>query len=168
MMQVPSPVQHCPHCGKYYFTRTVESKTASFESYDKGNLSYKEIKEALQQFEQQPLEQEEEINLRLLFIQTYNTTFQVEGQRCQIEPTEEERLLFSRQVKRLLEIWKTEPLLKAELLREAGYFDECLTILDHLQADETFKLKIAHRIRKFAENKSTVVFIIYGSRKDFI
>ena len=44
MMQVPSPVQHCPHCGKYYFTRTVESKTASFESYDKGIFHIRRLK----------------------------------------------------------------------------------------------------------------------------
>lgn len=168
MMWEPSPVQHCPHCGKYYFAYSVESKNASFPSSERGNLSYQEISEALRQFAGQPLSREDEINLRLLFIQTYNSTYQIEGKEITTSPTPEEQSLFREQVRRLLEIWDAEPLVQAEFLREAGCFDECIAILDNLQVDEPFKLIIAHQIRTFAEQQSTVVFIIYGSRKDFV
>ena len=168
MLRKPSPVQRCPHCGKYFFTYAVECKEASFQSFDEGKLSYPEITEALHQLKQQQIETQDEINLRLLFIQTYNTTYQLESAKEQPTPTDAERLLFREQVERLLEIWETEPLVRAEFLREAGRFDECVDILDKMQVDEPFKLNIAHQIRTFAEQHSTAVFIIYGSRNDFI
>ena len=168
MLRQPSPVQRCPHCGKYYFSYSVESKDASFQSFDQGDLSYQEITEALKQFEQQPMELQDEINLRLLFIQTYNTTYQLEGKESSISPTHEEQSLFREQIRQLLEIWETEPLVRAEFLREAGRFDECLAVLDSMKVDEPFKLNIAHQIRKFAEQQSSVVFIVYGTRNDFV
>ncbi len=168
MLQTPSPIQKCPHCGRYFFTNITESRKASFQSFDKEELTYEQIKEALQQFENTTLEKENEILLRLLFVQTYNTTFQLEGVPNQPIPTEEEKNLFCHQVERLIEIWEIEPIVKAELLREAGQFDQSLKLLDTLQVNEPFQLKIAHQIRLFAEKQQTKAFIVYGSRNDFI
>ena len=160
MLPKPSFVQHCPHCGKYYFITDVETKESSLKSFDKGELSYKETTEALLQLTSEPLDQQKEINLRLLFIHAYNTTYQLAGADNQSVPTDEERSFFRRQVERLLAIWETEPLVKAEFLRETGQFDECLKILDSVKPKNFFMYEIATRIRSAAQCKSTKVFII--------
>lgn len=167
MMASPSSIQHCPHCGKYFFIHEAHVKKANFTTTDEGDLSYLEIREALQQFAQQKLETRDEIDLRMLFVQAYNSTYQLDGKSIRSQPTEEERLLFQQQVDRLLEIWEVEPLVQAEFLRETGRFEECIDVLDSLQVEEPFKLKIAYQIRQFAVKKSTDVFIIYGMRNDF-
>ncbi|MBR1565114.1 MAG: hypothetical protein IJ650_07200 [Paludibacteraceae bacterium] len=160
MLPRPSYVQRCPHCGKYYFITAVETKEASFRSGDKGELSYREAAEALQQLTSQPIDQKDEINLLLLYIQAYNTTYQLMGKDNQPMPTEEEHSLFCEQVERLLAIWEVEPLVKAEFLREIGQFDDCIKILDTQHPKDFFKYEIATRIRSAAQDKSTKVFII--------
>ena len=160
MLPEASAVQCCPQCGKYYFARLVKTKEASYYSSDKGELNYEEITEALHQLLQQPLEKRDEVNLRLLFIQSYNTKYQLEGVENLPVPTNEEQQLFRQQITRLLEIWEVQPLLKAEFLREAGRFDECLEELSTLKFDSPFESDIADRIRFNAESHSSKVFII--------
>lgn len=85
-MPETSMVQRCPHCGKYYFSYKVESKGGNADSDDQGNLTYEQIKEAVNQYDQVVLEQEDEITLRLLFVQIYNDTFQREGVAHDAQP----------------------------------------------------------------------------------
>lgn len=168
MLWQPSHLQRCPHCGKYYFSYRVETKEANFSTFDQGNLTYQEITEAIQQFDGQTLDPQDEINLRLLFVQTYNSTYQMEDAPAQSAPTQQEQTLYRQQVLRLLEIWEVNPAVRAEFLREIGEFDECLKSLDTFQADEPFYLDIAHQIRTRAEQQNPSVFIIYGRRQDFV
>lgn len=167
MLKQPSPVQQCPHCSKYFFVSTAEARQADFYSFDQGNLSYEQTSEALHQFEINSWNKNEEIILRLLFVHAYNDKYQREFVSKENFPSVEEQALFAAQVVRLLEIWETEPLVKAELYREMGEFDNCLSILDTLQPDEPLKQKIGAQIRQFAVNKSRVVFLLYGNRTDF-
>ena len=160
MLPKPSPVQRCPHCGKYYFAYAVESKEGTTETFDKGELTYPEITEALKQMEKEDLSANDEINLRLLFVHIYNTTYQLSGEKNQPEPTEEEQIRFRQQIERLLSIWDVEALAKAEFFREIGLFDECLHTLDSVKIDDPRKDDIARRIRGLANEKSTKVFMI--------
>ena len=160
MLPKPSPVQRCPHCGKYYFAYAVESKEGTTETFDKGELTYPEITEALKQMEKEDLSVNDEINLRLLFVHIYNTTYQLSGAKNQPEPTEEEQIRFRQQIERLLSIWDVEALAKAEFFREIGLFDECLHTLDSVKIDDPRKDDIARRIRGLAMEKSTKVFMI--------
>lgn len=167
MLKQPSPVQLCPNCGKFYFTATAESHQADYYSFEQGNLSYEQAADALKQFNLSALEKDQEIILRLLFVHTFNDKYQREFVSKGDLPSEEEKAEFKKQVLRLLEIWETEPLVKAELYREIGDFEQCLSILSTLQPDEPLKQKIASQIRQFAIEKKCTVFLLYGNRTDF-
>ena len=167
MLKSPSPVQQCPHCGKFYFASTVESRQADYYSFEQGNLSYEQASNALKQFDIHSLTKDQETVLRLLFVHAYNDKYQREFVTKDDIPSKEEKELFADQVRRLLEIWETEPLVKAELYREIEEFDRCLSILGSLKPDEPLKQKIASQIRQFADEKKSTVFLLYGNRTDF-
>lgn len=50
MLPSVSPVQKCPHCGKYYLHYKQEGESGTRPSDEGGDLSYREWKEAYQQF----------------------------------------------------------------------------------------------------------------------
>lgn len=156
-----SMVQRCPHCGKYYFAFNVESKEGDADSDDQGILTYEQIKEAVNQYDQVVLEQEDEITLRLLFVQIYNDTFQREGVVHDAQPTAADKALLRKQVLRLEQIWDdAEDLLRAELYREIGEFEQATKILDALTIDKPFTEYMASRIRQLAESGQTQAFLI--------
>lgn len=161
MMPEISPIQRCPHCGKYYFAFNVESKEGDADSDDQGNLTYEQIKEAVNQYDQVVLEQEDEITLRLLFVQIYNDTFQREGIAHEAQPTAADKALLRKQVLRLEQIWdNAEDLLRAELYREIGEFEQATKILDALTIDKPFTEYMVSRIRQLADSGQTYAFRI--------
>lgn len=154
-----SMVQRCPHCGKYYFAFNVESKEGDADSDDQGNLTYEQIKEAINQYDQVVLEQEDEITLRLLFVQIYNDTFQREDVVHDAQPTAADKALLRKQVLRLEQIWdNAEDLLRAELYREIGEFEQATKILDALTIDKPFTEYMVSRIRQLADSGQTYAF----------
>ena len=156
-----SPVQRCPHCGKYYFADKVDSKEGEEESDELGNLSYEQIKEAINQYDQVVLTQDDEIALRLLFVNIYNDTFQREGVVHDAQPTADDKTILRKQVLRLLQIWDcAEDLFRAELYREIGEFEQATKILDALTIDRPFTEYMASRIRQLAESGQTQAFQI--------
>ena len=156
-----SPVQRCPHCGKYYFADKVDSKEGEDESDELGNLSYEQIKEAINQYDQVVLTQDDEIALRLLFVNIYNDTFQREGVAHDAQPTADDKTLLRKQVLRLEQIWNNaEDLLRAELYREIAEFEQATKILDALTIDKPFTEYMVSRIRQLAESGQTQAFLI--------
>ena len=160
MLPKPSPIQRCPHCGKYYFAYSAENKESTEMTFDKGELSYQEVTEALQQLSQEQLSNDEEITLRLLFVHNYNSTYQLLSENDQPTPTQEEQTLFRQQIERLLLIFELRDIEKAELHREIGLFDECLRLLDSAEIEDPFRDDVARRILGLAMEKSTKVFMI--------
>lgn len=160
MLLRPSVIQKCPHCGKYYFAQNVETKEGDDCSGDLGELTFEQIKEALTQFDKDWLSIDDEIELHLLFVHIYNDTFQREAVAKEETPTSEDKNLFEKQVLRLLQIWKTEPLLKAEFYREIGEFSQCIQILDTQRENDPFKEKIASKVRMLAEEHKSYAFVI--------
>ena len=167
MLKSPSPVQQCPHCGKFFFTAAAENRQADYYSFEQGNLSFEQACDALKQFDIPSLTKDQETILRLLFVHSYNDKYQREFVSKEDVPSKEEKELFAVQILRLLEIWEIEPLVRAELYREIGDFDNCVSILDTLQPDEPLKQKIASQIRQFADEKKCTAFLLYGNRTDF-
>ncbi len=156
-----SMVQRCPHCGKYYFSYKVESKEGDADSDDQGNLTYEQIKEAVNQYDQVVLEQEDEITLRLLFVQIYNDTFQREGVAHDEQPTAADKALLRKQVLRLEQIWdNAEDLLRAELYREIGEFEQATKILEAQPLDQPFMRYMVSQMRQLAESGQTYAFQI--------
>ena len=68
MLPEISYVQRCPHCGKYYITGRQEVKYAKDGySFEKGLLSYPEMKEAFVQLSEEGfLNKKEESNVRMM------------------------------------------------------------------------------------------------------
>ena len=156
-----SMVQRCPHCGKDSFSYNVESKEGNEDADDQGNLTYEQIKEAVNQYGQVVLEQEDEITLRLLFVQIYNDTFQREGVAHEAQPTAADKALLRKQVLRLEHIWdNAEDLLRAELYREIAEFEQATKILDALTIDKPFTEYMVSRIRQLADSGQTQAFRI--------
>lgn len=156
-----SMVQRCPHCGKYYFAFNVESKEGDADSDDQGNLTYEQIKEAINQYDQVVLTPDDEITLRLLFVNIYNDTFQREGIVHDAQPTADDKTLLRKQVLRLEQIWdNAEDLLRAELYREIAEFEQATKILDALTIDKPFTEYMVSRIRQLADSGQTQAFLI--------
>ena len=160
MLPKPSAVQKCPRCGKYFFLSNAEKKEGQDYSMELGELTFDQAKEALAQFQEDSLSVQNEISLRLLFVHKYNDTFQREHVSKGKKPSAEDMELFEQQVLRLIQIWDIEPLIKAELYREIGDFEKCLVILGELNENDSFRNKIAEKIKTLAQNRKTYAFII--------
>lgn len=126
-----------------------------------GSLSYEQIKEAINQYDQVVLTQDDEIALRHLFVNIYNDTFQREDVVHDAQPTADDKTLLRKQVLRLLQIWDyAEDLLRAELYREIAKFEQATKILDALTIDMPFTEYMASRIRQLADSGQTQAFLI--------
>ena len=167
MMRNVSPIQQCPHCGKYYFASHAESKQGNDISLDEGNLTYEQIKEAVNQYDNVALTQDEEKTLRIMYIRIYNDKFQRENVSHDAQPTEEDKALFRKQVLRSMQVRnKGEDVVCAELYREIGEFEQAIRILDPLTFDEPIMQYYASQIRQLAESGQTYAFQIkYVTKK---
>lgn len=173
MLPEVSPIQKCPNCKKYYFTKQAKceySKDSNSEmsSFMKlGKLTYLELKEA----------REEMMNLTLTNIQrwilnhelfmAYNDYFRREPMNNAFSPTKDDEKLFLTIVYELLEgIENTNDyiLFNAELLREVGRFQEALFLLDGF--DQSKDKWIADAMINKISQKDTSPFLLLkdGSR----
>lgn len=154
---VPSLIQKCPYCGKYYITKASHvliNDTTDFEFIDPVSWGY--FKQSYEAFSKLEKDNVVDYNHRLRMLGAYNDEF------CRTQnppsPTEEDILMFKDNVLHLME-YLSAPLLKAEMYREIGLFDECFKQLD-LVNDEGdgsqmgYKETIAH----LAKQKKTEPF----------
>ena len=74
MLPEISFVQKCPRCRKYYITGRQKEKYAKHgHSFEKGLLTYPEMKEAFKQLSEEGfLNEKEEINVRMMLHHAYN------------------------------------------------------------------------------------------------
>lgn len=134
-----SPVQKCPRCRKYYLYYNQPIKIADHESFTTGDLSYQEWKEAFVQLNAGPsLDDKDRSIIYMRLIQAFNDHY-YRGPALAIytkkstHPLEEYAFIvqiidsFIAYAK-----WETltAKLLKAELYREAGMFNQCKETLD--------------------------------------
>ncbi len=141
MLPHVSLVQKCPHCGRYYLHYKQKGEYGEYESFEKGELTFEEWKEAYLQFDHEcaMLDKNDWANVRMGLIQAYNDM--ITG-RCDVfpdgfgseEPSKEEFVVsvindFVREFD-----WSSvkNPLLKAELYREAGQFDDSMETLQSI------------------------------------
>lgn len=163
MLPHVSPVQKCPNCGKYYFehkNRHGESKNTSF---DCGELTFSEWKEAYKQFQAEGVGGDEMTNIQFWVVQSYNDYF-YRNSIISVKPSEEDYQLFSEMVVGFIESfdWKPvkHPLLKAELYREANCMKECKEVLESIPYDdlEDYEKSIFNDIKRRMESNDNIVF----------
>ena len=166
----PSPVQKCPHCGKYYFMPFYQ-ETRESDNYwgEQGLLNYHEWKEAYHQFCEN-FESPENIckvnrirlnNVRFWILQSYNDYYYRENNG---QPSAEEFEFVKSMVVKFIEE-KTEdvnPLMKAEMYREINEMQKCSEILSSVSPEQLddFEMKIYCGIKERMEKGDNKVFRI--------
>ena len=162
MLPNVSPVQKCPVCGKYYFEHKQSFGESTNVSFDLGQLSFKEWKDAYLQFLYEGIDEDEMNDVRFGVIQSYNDMFH-RNINC-VKPSDEEFQQFSKIVVDFINTFDWEPvkhpLLKAELYREANLMKECKEVLDSIPYEELedFEKSIYSDIKLRMEKNDKVVF----------
>lgn len=141
-----SPVQKCPACGHYFMLSGDALHRAKGEREycsDTGRLSYAEMKEALLQMEKDSLTKEDELSLRLEFLHRFNDAFRENFNAYEEGDTDENKMvrnesdweLHRANLESLVALLDDndaeQRILLAEMYRELGKFDECLSELNH-------------------------------------
>lgn len=159
MMEYASFVQQCPMCKHYFITRTTNHKRANtIYTFNKGELPYSNLKEALQEFSTNGLKGKDEYTVRLMVLHAYNDLYgNTENKNI---PAEE--LEFMRQnILRLLPL-SQDKVLRSELYREIGEFDKCLTTLTNIHPRSEFEQMIVSKIREHCMQEDTKIFTLVG------
>lgn len=153
MLPQPSPVQKCPHCNHYYFLNKVKIKQGNSYSFEKGWLSFEDSVEAFKELNNNELD-----NLGLLtIIVTWAFNDIVRGGGV---VTDEQYQEFKGIISQSLNspIFTENELLRGELYREIGEYDECIRILSEYKPDNEFLENVKGEIIAKAQNHNNQVF----------
>jgi hypothetical protein len=124
-----SPIQQCPQCGRYYFTKQAERELGASGSFSSelGNLTFEQLKEARQQFELTTLTEEQNRVINHQLLMAYNDNFQRTSDDSKPKPSEEDLRVFEDAACELINYTDSSEearLSNAEFLRELGRFSE--------------------------------------------
>lgn len=151
-----SPVQKCPHCGKYYFEYKQEHKQGDEWSMEQGNLNYFEWKEAYEQFLEEDTEEEDMNIVRLHLIQSYND-FVYRNMESDFVS-----FIINEFIRSHIWVETQDFLLKAEMHREANEMEQCaatLSIIDQKNLDDCER-KVFEDIKERMEKGDSKVFLL--------
>jgi len=160
MLPEISLVQKCPKCGKYYI-RTRQNVVYSEKGwcFEKGTLSFGEMKEAFHQLQEQGFENEkEEINIRMMLHHAYNDYYYRNDDTHIVN--EEDRKLFHENGLWLIKNLITDNVMKAEFYREIGEMEAAKSILDSIHVEDDFLKNISDEIIRRISNNDDKVFRI--------
>ena len=166
MLPEVSPIQKCPHCGKYYFIEQAEKHQPKEDpefsySSDLGTLSYAELKEARQQMLCLTLTKIQRWIINHLLFMAYNDEFRRYPYAPEKYPDSEDKDLFDTTVKELLDGIVSSAdydLFHAELLRETGRFEEASDILlKHTTKEDRW---VVEAMLRHIDNKDTLPFLL--------
>ena len=160
MLPEISLVQRCPKCGKYY-VRTRQKAVLSKKGwcFEKGTLTFEEMKEAFQQLQVQGFENEkEEINIRMVLHHAYNDYYYRKEEADIVN--EEDWKLFRENGLWLIKNLITDNVMKAEFYREIGDIETAKSILNSIHVEEDFLKNIADEIMRRINNNDNKVFQI--------
>lgn len=163
MLPEISYVQKCPHCGKYYITERQEVKYAKDGySFEKGLLTYPEMKEAFTQLSEEGfLDEKEEINVRMMLHHAYNDYYYRTDEKKVI--SEEDKTLFHENGLWLINNLITDSVMKAEFYREIGEIDTAKSIIDSITVEDEFLKRIVTGIKERLEVNNCQVFKVQTS-----
>lgn len=159
-----SYIQKCPHCGKYYILGRQETNFAKDGvSFETGELSLDETKEAYEQLSQEGFRTlGEEIEVRLMLFHALNDCYgrSILG----FDDFVDDRNLFVEQGQWLIENAIADNVLKAEFYREIGEFDKASELLAGIVPDDDSIREFAEKINERIEHNDSKVFIISGEK----
>lgn len=175
MLPEVSPIQKCPHCGKYYFIEQAERRQSGDDksevrySGDLGNLSYSELKGAKKQLLSLTLTGIQRWIINHLLFMAYNDEFKRYPAALGKYPDDNDIAVFESTVTELLEgIGNSSDydLFHAELLRETGRFEEATArLLQHADEEDRW---VVEAMLKHIERKDKLPFLLIenGNRVD--
>ena len=167
MLPEVSPIQQCPHCKKYYFieqakreySKDPESEMRSFMKL--GNLSFNELKEAINQMEAFSLSKMQRWILNHQFFMAYNDAFRRRPETKAFPPSKEDEALYKQVIKELLDGIDHSAdyeLFHAELLRETGRFEEAKEVLfRHKSEDDKW---VVDAMLRHINDEDTMPFLL--------
>lgn len=166
MLPEVSPIQKCPHCGKYYFieqAKRVNLKDDEDFSYsgELGTLNFSELKEAKKQMQSLTLTNMQRWIINHELLMAYNDEFKRNPKTTGKQPGSDDIKIFESTVEELLDgidSSKDYDLFHAELLRETGRFDEATQIL-LLDATEEDRW-VVEAMLKHIERKDMLPFLL--------
>lgn len=167
MLPEVSPIQQCPHCFRFYFIEqaaqsySVEDHSEVSSFGELGTLDFDQLKMAKKQMKGITLTKMQRWILNHQIFMAYNDKYQRGAMNENIIPDEEDRLLFENIVEELLdgiEEGKDYELFHAELLREAGRFEESRAVLSNI-TDDSDEWIVKAMIRQI-ENGNKIPFLL--------
>ena len=155
MLPQVSYIQRCPSCGKYFFYKQ-EVKAGKSNSYggDTGDLPLEYLKEALTQL--QPTGGDES-TLRFYILWAFNDRY---GDMEQSDIPSEEWEYHLDNVHHLLQM-DINAMVRAELHREIGDFEQAIQILQSLEVEDNMK-DFHSQLLQQAQLHNRKVFALYG------
>lgn len=162
MLPSVSPVQKCPNCKKYYFESENQHGEDDEESFELGELTFPEWKEAYAQFMSEDIDKDTMVFMYLWLIHSYNDYYYRSENAP--APTKDDYDFFVMAVIAFNNLikWSQAPntLLKAELYREAGKMKECADVLSSIPYDslQDYEKSIYMGIKERAQNNDNKVF----------
>lgn len=176
MMPSLSPVQKCPHCGDYFMLpnekpRFKEVESSFDYSFETGKLTFPEIKEAVNRLQNSGLNKDQEIALRFETVYRFNDAFREFGNEAgreedkkPIERTEMDWQFHRDNLLRLITLLDKEndnyiPVI-AEFYREAGRFEESISLIDSFTPNSDFIKKVMEKIKEKAIAKEDKIFVL--------
>jgi hypothetical protein len=120
-----------------------------------GTLSFKEAKEAFEQLYKTSTPSRQFV-LRLYILYSFNDQYGRAGLKYLLDS--EDYLFFKENCLELIKMRKTIPTLKAELYREIGEFEKCISYLDSLKPAKGFEEQVRFQIRSMALLERSEVF----------
>ena len=156
-----SIIQKCPKCSRYYFrTRQEVVYSKDDYSFERGVLTFPDMKDALRQLSAEGFETEnEEATARMMLHHAFNDFYFRENDGGK-EVDEDDYALFKDNALWLIEHVITGGVLKAEFYREMGMFEEAEFILDSLTISDNFLKGVADKIKERIREKDSSVFRI--------
>lgn len=135
-VMVPSIIQHCPHCGNHFamnqeFVMISDTSKVNFiEPVDFPALIHGAFKYCMPMSEFKWNNPTQEFNQRMRFLWAYNDYFYRNVSEYH-EPDDMAKLMHHHNIMELLKFFES-PLMKCDLLRQAGDFNECIAQIDAL------------------------------------
>lgn len=162
MLPEVSPIQQCPHCKKYYFVEQAQHEyNNKKESFELGNLSFLELKEAKYQMEGMSLARMQRWILNHEYFMAYNDAFRRYPETVAFSPSEEDEAFYQKVIEELLDGIEQSPgyeLFHAELLRETGRFEEAKEVLSRHNNEED--KWVVDAMLKHINDKDTMPFLL--------
>lgn len=161
MLPRVSFIQECPSCGQFFLmSRQNGTVYGKDYSWDKGDLSYIQLKEAWKQLSMMSdLTDNERLSSLIMQVWAFNDLYTRQGER-EI-PAEEHKYIVA-VIEQLLALDNVDDLLKAELLRETGRFDEAIDILESYPVSNEFLRGLQQKFIDSAAAHNTRPFVIIG------